>query len=223
MNRQLKELNILLVEDEKNLAQLLKNTIGDNFSNFFIANNGKEGIEKFIELSPNLVITDIMMPDLTGLEMAAKLKKINPDIQIIILSAFSDKDKLLSAIDIGVVKYFIKPFDPDELLDYISSISDKLNNELIILKDKFKFNKVTNSLYKDDKFIALTKRENIFIQLLLKNPKEMTSNELINQQLWKDNRHSGERLRTFIKRFRIKTSKNLLNNIKGQGYQLLLA
>jgi len=222
MNKHLKELNVLLVEDEKKLAQLLKSAIGENFNSFSIANNGKEGIQRFLKLSPDLVITDIMMPDLTGLEMAEELKKINPEIPIIILSAFSEKEKLLGAIDVGVVKYFIKPFDPDELLEYITSISDKLKNSLLILEDDFKYNKDTNNLYKDDKYVALTKRENIFLQLLVENPKDMISNELINKKLWDDDSSSEERLRTFIKRFRLKTSKSLINNIKGQGYQLVL-
>ncbi len=221
MGTHLKKLNILLVEDEKNLAQLLKSAIGDNFNSFTIANNGKEGIEMFLKLSPDLVITDIMMPDLTGLEMAKELKEINPDIQIIILSAFSDKDKFLGAIDVGVIKYFIKPFDPDELVDFISSVSDKLKNNLIILQNNLKFNKTTNSLYDGDKFVPLTKRENTFLQLLIKNKKDMTSNELITETLWNDGITSEVRLRTFIKRFRLKTSKTLLNNIKGQGYQLV--
>jgi DNA-binding response OmpR family regulator len=222
MERHLQELNVLLVEDEKNLAQLLKSAIGENFASFSIASNGKEGIERFLKLSPDLVITDIMMPEMTGLEMAEELRKINPDIHIIILSAFSEKEKLLGAIDVGVMKYFIKPFDPDELLEYIKSISSKLKNNLIILEDDFKFNKETNNLYKDDKYVALTKRESIFLQLLIKNPKDMISNEIINKELWNDGSSSEERLRTFIKRFRLKTSKKLINNIKGQGYQLVL-
>lgn len=222
MSRHLKELNVLLVEDEKNLAQLLKSAIGENFASFTIASNGKEGLERFLKLSPDLVITDIMMPEMTGLEMAEELKKVNSDIPIIILSAFSEKEKLLGAIDVGVMKYFIKPFDPDELLEYITTISGKLKNDLIILEDDFKFNKETNNLYKDDKYVALTKRESLFLQLLIKNPKDMISNELINKELWDDGSSSEERLRTFIKRFRLKTSKKLINNIKGQGYQLVL-
>jgi DNA-binding response OmpR family regulator len=223
MYSQLKELKVLLVEDEKKLAYLLKKAIGDNFSSFYVENNGKDGLERFIKLSPDLVITDIMMPDLTGIEMAIELKKINPDIKIIILSAFSDKEKLLSAIDIGIVKYFIKPFDPEELLDYIVSISAQLKNDITILNNDFSFNNLTNSLYKNDKYISLTKRENIFIQLLIQNQNNMINNDVINQKLWNDTILNEERLRTFIRRFRLKTSKELITNIKALGYQLTLS
>ena len=218
----LKELKVLLVEDEANLAILLKNAIGDNFYSFTIANNGREGIEKFLKISPDLVITDIMMPDVTGLEMAEELKKINQNTPIIILSAFSDKDKLLNAIDVGIIKYFIKPFDPDELLDYIHSISSKLGNKLISLTDQFRFNKTSRNLYKNGKYIALSKRDTDFIQLLLQDSQEIIDDKIIKNNLWEDEEVSDERLRTFIKRFRLKTSKNLIKNIKGQGYQIAL-
>jgi DNA-binding response OmpR family regulator len=221
-NNSLKDLKILLVEDELNLATLLKNAIGDNFKDFFIASNGKDGIEKFNKFLPNLVITDIMMPDLTGLEMAQELKKIDSEVKIIILSAYSDTTKLLNAIDIGVVKYFIKPFDIDELLEYIISISKTITNKTISLVDDFTFNISTNNLYKNDNYIAITKRESQCLQLLIKTSQDIVSDKILKKELWKDEMISDERLRTFIKRLRLKTSKNLIQNIKGAGYQIIL-
>ncbi len=219
----LKELKVLLVEDEDNLSQLLKNAIGDNFYSFTIANNGKDGIEKFINISPDLVITDIMMPIMTGLEMAKELKSINPNISIVILSAFSDKDKLLNAIDVGIVKYFIKPFDPDELLEYIVSISSSLGSDFILLFDKFRFNTKTGGLYQDRQLISLSKKEKEFLRIIIEKTPHICSDNYLKSLLWKDEEVSDERLRTFIKRFRIKTSKRLVQNIKGQGYQIVFA
>ncbi len=222
INKYLKELKILIVEDEPKLASLLKDTINTYCYSVITAHDGNEGLRKYLKVKPDIIITDIMMPNLDGLEMTLKIKEKDSNVPIIVLSAFGDQEKLLKAIDVGINKYFIKPFDPDELLEYIVSISGKLKNDLIILEDDFKFNKETNNLYKDDKYIALTKRESILLQLLIKNPKDMITNDLINKELWNDGSSSEERLRTFIKRFRVKTSKKLINNIKGQGYQLVL-
>jgi len=104
-NKFLKSLKILLVEDEEKLSSLLKSAIGDNFHSFLLAKDGNEGLQIYKKVLPDIVITDIMMPNKTGLEMAKEIKVINPNSKIIILSAFSDVEKLLSAIDIGVVKY----------------------------------------------------------------------------------------------------------------------
>ena len=218
-NRALKDLKVLLVEDEESISRLLKEAVADSFYTFLIAKDGLEGIALFKKLKPDIVITDIMMPRMSGLEMAQELRKINPDIHIIVLSAFSEKEKLLSAIDIGINKYFLKPFDTDELLDYIQSITPKLSDRLIKLDDGFVFNKSTNSLYKKDRFVPLTKNEMKFLSLLLDNQESVMDDTLIKKNLWEED-VSDERVRTFIRRLRAKTSKKLIKNVKGVGYQL---
>ncbi len=217
----LKELKVLLVEDEERLSSLLKNAIGDSFYSFSVADNGADGLEKFKELSPDIVITDIMMPKMTGLEMAKEIKKLDATMPIVILSAFSEADKFLGAIDVGVVKYFIKPFDPDELLEYIDSLEEIIGSKEIKLTDGFSFNKIKKSLYKDARFVKLSKKENQFFELLLQNnedEKKIVSDEVIKKTLYKDEEVSDERLRTFIRRLRVKTSKSLIENVKGEGY-----
>ena len=219
----LKGLKVLLVEDEEKLATLLKNAIGDSFYSFTLAKDGQEGLEKFLSISPDIIITDIMMPRLTGLEMAKEIRKIDENIPIIILSAFSESDKFLDAIDVGVVKYLIKPFDPEELLDCVESIGEKLGSRLVELCDGFLFNLTTKSLYKNSRYISLSKKESKFIELLLKDNSDryIVSSEMIKNSLWEDENVSDERLRTFIRRLRAKTSKKLLLNIKGEGYQIV--
>lgn len=125
----LKNLRLLIVEDEQKLSKLLKNAINDLFTSVTIAKDGNEGLKKFKSVKPDIIITDIMMPNCDGLEMTQKIKELNNDIPIIILSAYSDKDKLLKAIDLGINKYFIKPFDPEELVDYLINLSKKLEKK----------------------------------------------------------------------------------------------
>jgi len=221
----LKSLKVLLVEDEEKLSSLLKNAIGDSFHSFSIANDGVDGLEMFKNLLPDIVITDIMMPKMTGLEMAKEIKKLDATIPIVILSAFSEADKFLGAIDVGVVKYFIKPFDPDELLEYIDSLEEIIGSKEIKLTDGFSFNKIKKSLYKDDRFVKLSKKENQFFELLLQNDeddKKIVSDEVIKKTLYKDEVVSDERLRTFIRRLRAKTSKGLIENVKGEGYLITM-
>jgi len=228
-NKRLKQFTVLLVEDEKKLASLLKDAIGNYFYNFQTAQNGEEGIEKFLLLKPDIVITDITMPKMTGLQMASKIKEINENIPIIILSAFSDTDKLINAIDVGVVKYFIKPFDPDELLEYIDKLTRQMQSKIIQLYDGYAFNKATASLYKNQKYIYLSKKERLFVGLLLEADtndslqSKIITNEFIKNTLWSNQEITDAGIRAFIKRLRAKTSKNLIKNIKGKGYKIELA
>jgi two-component system, OmpR family, response regulator ArlR len=219
MNKDLlKTLKILIVEDEKRLAQLLKDAISDLFFSVVIAKDGEEGLKKFKTFKPDIIITDIMMPFYDGLEMTQKIKELDEFVPIIILSAHSDREKLLKAIDLGINKYFIKPFDPDELIEHIIKIAPKLNKQKQVnLKDDFIFDNNSLSLYKAGTPIILTKREKEFLHLLIKNKNELVSTVTIKSSIWTED-VNDERLRTFIKRLRLKTSKDIVENISGQGY-----
>ncbi|WP_228711947.1 response regulator transcription factor [Halarcobacter ebronensis] len=214
----LKDLKILFVEDEVNISKLLKDALGEYFYSFTMANNGEEGLSKFEKIKPDIVITDIMMPKLDGLEMTKKIRQLDENVPIIILSAFSDKEKLLKAIDIGISKYFIKPFDPEEVLNYLSDLAKKIDkNRVLKINENFTFDTNTKNLFENDKLVNITKREKQFLTLLLQNEKEILPPQKIKDELWNED-VSDERLRTFIKRFRIKTSRELVRNITGQGY-----
>lgn len=176
----LKELKILFVEDEVNISKLLKDALSDYFYSFTIAGDGLEGIEKFKSINPDIVITDILMPNLDGLEMTKEIRKIDENVPIIVLSAFSDKEKLLKAIDIGITKYFIKPFDPEEVLEYLIFLANKLNkNRIVCLNEYFSFDINSNNLFENDKIVNITKREKKFIILLLSNRNDITSSDII--------------------------------------------
>jgi DNA-binding response OmpR family regulator len=214
----LKTLKILIVEDEKRIAQLLKDAISDSFFSVVIAKDGNEGLKKFKTYKPDIIITDIMMPFCDGLEMTQKIKEIDELIPIIVLSAHSEKEKLLKAIDLGINKYFIKPFDPEELIEHIIKITPKLNKQKQVnLKDGFIFDNNSMSLYKESILVTLTKREKEFLYLLIKNKNSIVASDTIKESLW-DEEVNDERLRTFIKRLRLKTSKSIVENISAQGY-----
>ncbi len=218
MKSLLKTLKILIVEDEIRLAQLLKEAIYNSFFSIVIAKDGNEGLKKFKTFKPDIIITDIMMPFCDGLEMTQKIKEFDENIPIIILSAHSDKEKLFKAIDLGISKYFIKPFDPEEVIEHINKIAPKLKKQKqVILKDDFIFDNNTSTLYKNSSLVILSKREKEFFHLLIKHKNTLVSTQEIKKTLWSEEVYD-ETLRTFIKRFRLKTSKNIIENISGQGY-----
>ena len=218
MKSLLKTLKILIVEDEKRLAQLLKDAIYDSFFSIVIAKDGNEGLKKFKTFKPDIIITDIMMPFCDGLEMTLKIKELDENIPIIVLSAHSDKEKLLKAIDLGINKYFIKPFDPEEVIEHINKIAPKLRKQKqVILKDDFIFDNNTSTLYKNSTLIILTKREKEFFHLLIKHKNSLVTTKQIKTTLWEED-VNDERLRTFVKRLRLKTSKDVIENISAQGY-----
>ena len=216
----MKNLKVLIVEDEQKLANLIRSSIKDLFFKVVTAKDGIEGLKKFNSFKPDIIISDILMPNLNGLEMCKAIKE-QSNIPIVILSAYSQKEMLLQAIDIGISKYFIKPFDIESFIEYLKELSSKINNEKnFILKDGFIFVKNSISLYKNDELVNLTKREREFINLLLDNKNSLVRLENIKEILWQEDEVSDERVRTFIKRLRVKTSKDLIENVSSQGYMI---
>jgi diguanylate cyclase (GGDEF)-like protein len=118
----LKNITILYAEDEKDLREVTHQILKGFTKKQYVAQNGQEGLELFKahENEIDLIITDVNMPILNGLDMVKEIKKINLNIPIIVATAFSNKEYLLEAIDIGVDKYVLKPIDIAKLLQVMS-------------------------------------------------------------------------------------------------------
>jgi len=118
----LKNVTILYAEDEKDLREVTHQILKGFTKKQYVAQNGQEGLELFkkYEKEIDLIITDVNMPILNGLDMVKEIKKINMNIPIIVATAFSNKEYLLEAIDIGVDKYVLKPIDISKLLQVMS-------------------------------------------------------------------------------------------------------
>jgi len=218
----LNSLTVLFVEDEKELRNALGSAIGDEFAKFIVARDGDDGLKKFKKFKPDIVITDILMPIRDGLEMAKDIKQISRETPIVVLSAFSEKERLLKAIDVGIDKYLIKPIDPDELMLTINYIADELLSldKVVELGGGYQFDKNRKVLVQEGKTIALTKKELLFISILVRNLGVFVLHEEIKKYVWTNKNVTDAAIRTFIKRVREKTSKEFIKNVPGLGYKI---
>ncbi|EAH4946215.1 response regulator transcription factor [Campylobacter jejuni] len=222
MSQECKELIILVVEDEIKTRESLINVLSERFSKVIGAQNGDEGLKKFKKFKPDLVITDIAMPIMDGLDMAREIKEISDDVPIVVLSAYSEKERLLRSIDIGIDKYLIKPIDIEELfkvLDYL--IGEKIEaNMLVKISEEYQFNKTKRTLIYNGEEIVLTKKELAFISLLLKQPGALVLHEDIKKNVWIGEHVSDTAVRTFIKRVRDKVGEDFIKNVPSLGYKI---
>ncbi|EHF4721690.1 response regulator transcription factor [Campylobacter jejuni] len=222
MSQECKELIILVVEDEVKARESMINILSERFSKVIGAQNGDEGLKKFKKFKPDLVITDIAMPIMDGLDMAREIKEISDDVPIVVLSAYSEKERLLRSIDIGIDKYLIKPVDIEELfkvLDYL--IGEKIEaNMLVKISEEYQFNKTKRTLIYSGGEIVLTKKELAFISLLLKQPGALVLHEDIKKNVWIGELVSDTTVRTFIKRVRDKVGEDFIKNVPSLGYKI---
>ncbi|EKP8392663.1 response regulator transcription factor [Campylobacter jejuni] len=222
MSQECKELIILVVEDEVKARESMINILSERFSKVIGAQNGDEGLKKFKKFKPDLVITDIAMPIMDGLDMAREIKEISDDVPIVVLSAYSEKERLLRSVDIGIDKYLIKPVDIEELfkvLDYL--IGEKIEaNMLVKISEEYQFNKTKRTLIYSGEEIVLTKKELAFISLLLKQPGALVLHEDIKKNVWIGEHVSDTAVRTFIKRVRDKVGEDFIKNVPSLGYKI---
>ncbi|EMB6606901.1 response regulator transcription factor [Campylobacter jejuni] len=222
MSQECKELIILVVEDEIKTRESLINVLSERFSKVIGAQNGDEGLKKFKKFKPDLVITDIAMPIMDGLDMAREIKEISDDVPIVVLSAYSEKERLLRSIDIGIDKYLIKPIDIEELFKVLDClVGEKIEaNMLVKISEEYQFNKTKRTLIHNGKEIVLTKKELAFISLLLKQPGVLVLHEDIKKNVWIGEHVSDTAVRTFIKRVRDKVGEDFIKNVPSLGYKI---
>lgn len=110
---------VLFVEDDKEVREVFASFLQRRFKEVYIAADGQEGLERYKEYRPDLVITDVMMPELNGLAMSAMIKEINPNTPIIVVTAHDDINLLAEAVGIGIDGYVMKPIDDRILVQTI--------------------------------------------------------------------------------------------------------
>ncbi|WP_347986766.1 response regulator [Methylomonas sp. AM2-LC] len=118
---------VLYVEDDIETREELEMMLRTKIQNLYVASNGKEGLALYKQYKPDIVITDIQMPVMNGLSMAADIKAINPDQAIVILSAYNDTEYLFRALQIGLQDYITKPISVAHLLDKLVKIVNQLS------------------------------------------------------------------------------------------------
>ena len=217
---------ILLVDDDTDILEIL--TYNLKKSNFIVdtASNGIEAIEKALKFKPDLIVLDVMMPDMDGITTCEKIREI-PDLDNVIitfLTARNEDYSEIAGLEAGADDYIDKPIQPKVFVTKIKSLlRRRLNteqndiitfNDITIVKSKFKV-KYQNLEVK------LARKEFDLLVLLFSDPGKLFTREEIMNRVWKDDSFVGDRtIDVHIRKLRQKFGNNLINTIKGIGYQL---
>ena len=222
MSRILKNLTVLLVENNSDSKKIIYDILIDNFQKVITAQNGDEGLKKFKKYNPNMVITDVFMPIIDGLDMAKCIKEISKDTPIIILSTHCEKETLLKAIDVGIDKFLIKPIMPGDFLETIENVAkNKIETTNIIkIGNGYSFNKIKRVLIREGVEISLTKKELAFVSLLIKRFGTLVLHDEIKSVVWVGESVTEAAIRTFVKRVRDKVGSSFIKNVPGLGYKI---
>ncbi len=125
------DIKLLYVEDDEDTKKATISVLEELFENIIIAKNGQDGLNKFKNNDIDLILTDIGMPKFNGLEMTEKIREIDKDIPILVISAYNESSYLNESIKVGVDDYIFKPIDMDHFIRVVSKVVQKIK-----LKDK---------------------------------------------------------------------------------------
>jgi DNA-binding response OmpR family regulator len=217
---QLNNYNILYAEDDAGVRKNVSEMLSLLFKEVYIAKDGQEAYELFLENDVDIVITDIKMPYIDGIELAKKIRKENENVAIIIVSAYTEVDYMLEAIDLSLIKYIVKPITETKLLEALEKFLNlQKSSGITFLCEGWIYDSSKQVIIHDDEIYELTKRESKLLELLL-SKKSILTYEEIEMELWKNEYMSLNALRLLMKNFRKKLPEGYLKNIQGVGYKL---
>ncbi len=232
-----KDLTLLLVEDYEPLRNDMAEMLEDLFKTVKVAVNGKEALGLYQEYYErenrcfDLVVTDIQMPFMNGVELSEAIQNIIPDQQIIVLSAHKDSDYLLKLINLGIAQFITKPIDHQELMKVLYLVSKKINLSnlrdhedilLIDLGEDYIWDKDKLVLKKGEDLIDLTRNELLLLQLMIRKSKQICTNEDIVNDFYANNIDISEAsIRNMVFKLRKKLPECAVNSIYGLGYKLI--
>lgn len=181
------EAKILVVDDEKNIVELIKFHLKKESYRIIEAYRGKDAIELYRKEKPDLIILDLMLPDMGGFEVCKSIRK-ESKVPIIMLTAKGEEVDKILGFELGADDYITKPFSPRELLARIKAIlkRSRMNpsevNEISI--GPFKINTTTREIYKGDKLLELKPKEFDLLKLFFTNPSRVFSRQYLLEQIW---------------------------------------
>jgi DNA-binding response OmpR family regulator len=220
MKNNFSNLTILYVEDEEYIRKNAVEYLGRICKKVLEAGDGFEAYKVYEKQKPDIIISDIQMPNLSGLELAKKIRKTDKSIPIIIATAHTQTEYLLKAVELQLVKYIVKPITSAKLKEALSLAYEHLScSNIVKLDEKTTYDTLNKVLLIDDEVVKLTKNEQLLLELLVKNPQRAVTYKEIENLIWLDEGMSMDALRTLVRSLRKKLRGDFVENISGIGYR----
>ncbi len=222
-----KDIKILLVDDEPDILEIVGYNLSQEGYQIFTAKDGKEAVAKAKKELPHLIIMDVMMPEMDGMEATEAIRKI-PELQNVIitfLTARSEDYSQLAGFDAGADDYISKPIKPKVLVSKIKALLRRLKDDESKRSDTLnvggiEINREEYKIVKDDKEIVLPRKEFELFYLLASKPGKVFKREEILDKVWgNDVVVGGRTIDVHIRKLREKIGDDFFKTIKGVGYK----
>ncbi len=211
---------VLYAEDERGIRRNITEVLELFFQNVVEVADGLEALNEVQNSSYDVLMFDISMPNMDGLQAIKEIRKFNKKIPIIILSAHTEQDYLWRAVELKITKYLTKPYSKETLIKALEQAALELVdfNTQIKLNDKYIYNPCTKRVSCDNENIQLSKNESRLLEYFIKRINQTVTFDDIYDYIWEFETPSKEAIKSIIKELRKKIDKDLIKNIYGIGY-----
>ncbi len=221
--------NILIVEDDQGTSNALRRTLAYAGYKISLAENGEEALSIVRNGPPDLVILDLMLPGIDGIEVCRHLRNEGKDVAILMLTARDAVAHRVAGFETGADDYLIKPFAIEELLARISALLRRCNpvdvpREVLVFED-LELDTATRQAKRGNRLIDLSTTEFELLSLFMRNPRLVLTRSLLMDRIWGMDFEGGPNvLEVYIGHLRVKleklNEKRLIQTIRGTGYVL---
>lgn len=219
--------SILFIEDEEAIRNNYVNYLRRYFENVHEAKDGIEAYTLYLKHKPQILIVDINMPKMNGIELLQKIREKDHQVKSIILTAHTDTEFLLQASELKLTKYLVKPVTRAELKEALDLIIIELNcfrivsKRTYLLKEKYLWDYTEQKLFKNHIEVNLTLQESQILALLFDNINTKLSYDAMITHIWDDFEDDKiNALKTAIKKLRKKLPDDTITNLYGFGYKI---
>jgi two-component system alkaline phosphatase synthesis response regulator PhoP len=225
-----KDIKILLVDDEPDILEIVSYNLANEGYQIFTASNGIEAVKKSKEIQPHLILLDVMMPEMDGIEACAKIRE-NDNLKEVIIAFFTARGEdysQLAGLDAGADDYITKPVKPKVLVSKVNSLLRRLrkgNSEIInVIKiGNIIINRDEYFVQKDKNKIILPRKEFELMALLASKPGKVFKREDILEKVWgNDVIVGGRTIDVHIRKLREKIGDDYFKTVKGVGYKFTI-
>jgi two-component system, OmpR family, response regulator VanR len=218
----LKNKTVLFAEDDFIMQEQVKEILEMLFKQVYCEDNGVTAYDSYLEYRPDIVLTDIKMPQMDGLSLVEKIRKKDYDTPIIMITSFSEQELLLNATNLSIDGYIIKPIDLNSLVQTITKSMQRSNKNqgLIHLRHNIYYNSGTQELYQNGEIVVLGQKELELVKLLIVNYPKTVSKEDISQALWPYESICESAIKNLVLRIRKKLNSDIIVSVRGIGYRL---
>jgi len=222
-----KEIKILLVDDEPDIIEIVSYNLKKEGYQIYTASNGFEAIDKAEEVIPHLILLDVMMPKMDGVEACQKIRKIDKlqDVIVAFFTARGEEFSQLAGFDAGADDYITKPVKPKILVSKVNSLLRRLRHTKDEVNKIFTVGNITINreeyfVQKNDTKIVLPRKEFELMALLASKPDKVFKRDIILQSVWgNDVVVGGRTIDVHIRKLREKIGEDYFKTVKGVGYK----